>query len=181
MRNKYTIWLLAAVTASASLLLSGCADEKQDKGGTAQSAVEIKQMVNDFSTDKLSAESASITSHQLIVSNSNQSQKTYDLPKDEFFVSIAPYINGTHPCAIHSLTGCQGEMNDESFAVKVTDGEGNVIIDDTLQAHSNGFIDMWLPRDRKYQVEIGYDEKSVTEEISTFEGDNTCISTMQLL
>lgn len=180
MRRKYMIWLLLTVTASASLL-SGCAEEKQDEGGTAQSAVEIKQMVNDFSTDKLFAEGASITSHQLIVSDSNQSQKTYDLPKDEFFVSIAPYINGTHPCAIHSLTGCQGEMSGKSFEVKVTDEDGNVIIDNTLQAHNNGFIDMWLPRDRKYQVEIVYGEKSVKEEITTFEGDNTCISTMQLM
>ncbi|WP_044478557.1 CueP family metal-binding protein [Paenibacillus antibioticophila] len=178
MRNRYLVWLL--LIASISLLLSGCTGGKLGKERTSQSAEEIKQMVNDFSTDKLSAEGASITSHQLIVTSLDQSKTTYELPKDEFFVSIAPYINETHPCAIHSLTGCQGEMSSESFEVKVTDQDGNVIIDDTLQAHNNGFIDIWLPRDRKYEVEIGHGDKSGKEEISTFEGDNTCISTMQL-
>lgn len=179
MRSRSMIWLL--LIASVSLLLSGCTSEKQSQGGNARTAEEMKQMVHDFSTDKLSAEGASITSHQLIVTNSDESKTTYELPKDEFFVSIAPFINETHPCAIHSLTGCQGEMSSESFEVKVTDQDGGIIIDDTLQAHSNGFIDIWLPRDRKYEVEISHGDKSVKEEIATFEGDNTCITTMQLM
>lgn len=178
MKNRYMAGLL--LVASASLLLSGCTDGKQGKEGIARPAEEIKQMVKALSTDKLSAEDASITSHQLIVTNTDQSKTAYALPKDEFFVSIAPYLNDTHPCAIHSLTGCQGEMGGEAFEVKVTDQDGNVIVDDTLQAHSNGFIDIWLPRDRKYEVEIGHGDKSGKEEISTFKGDNTCISTIQL-
>lgn len=45
----------------------------------------------------------------------------------------------------------------------------------------NGFIDLWLPRDKTFQVKIEYDGKVTEQEISTFEGDNTCITTMQLI
>lgn len=175
-KTRYMSWML--LIASLSLLLSGCASGKQAEN--AKSPEEIKQMVYDFSTDKLSAEGASITSHQLIVTSEDKSKTTYDLPQEEFFVSIAPYVNETHPCEIHSLTGCQGEMSNESFDVKVTDQNGNVVIDDKLQAHDNGFIDIWLPRDRVYEVEIGHGDKSSKAQISTYEGDQTCISTMQL-
>jgi len=57
----------------------------------------IKELVHDYSVGNIKDQSASITSHQLIVTDSDQSQLTYDLPEDEFFVSIAPYVDGTHP------------------------------------------------------------------------------------
>ncbi|MCT2535168.1 CueP family metal-binding protein [Aquibacillus koreensis] len=141
---------------------------------------DVKQLVQDYSTRQVTAENASITSEQLIVTESDDNQLTYELPEDEFFVSIAPYVNNTHPCAIHSLTGCQGEMVEEEFDVYIEDTEGNVIVDETLTSLSNGFIDLWLPRDKNYQVTIEHDDRVVESELSTFENDNTCVTTMQL-
>ncbi len=146
---------------------------------TTEEPKNIKELVHDYSVDNLTAEAASINSKELIVQKSNK-ETTYELPEDEFFVSIAPYFNETHPCAIHSLTGCMGELANEEFDVYIEDEEGNVIVDETLESLDNGFIDLWLPRDKTYQITIEKDGKSQTSEISTFEGDDTCVTTIQL-
>ena len=112
--------------------------------------------------------------------NDNGKETTFDLPSDEFFVSIAPFVENTHPCAIHSLTGCQGELVEKDFNVHIQDEDGEVVVDETITSLENGFIDLWLPRDKNFQVKITHDDKTVESKISTFEGDNTCITTMQL-
>ncbi|GAE37484.1 hypothetical protein JCM9157_4788 [Halalkalibacter akibai JCM 9157] len=56
----------------------------------------IKELVQDFSLGNIQSQSASITSHQLIVTDSSASKVTFDLPEEEFFVSIAPYVENTH-------------------------------------------------------------------------------------
>ncbi|WP_407270344.1 CueP family metal-binding protein [Radiobacillus sp. PE A8.2] len=129
---------------------------------------DIKQLVQDYSVGKVKDQTASITSEQLIITNNNESQVTYDLPEDEFFVSIAPNVENTHPCAIHSLTGCQGELVNETFQLYIEDMEGAVVLDETVTSQANGFIDLWLPRDGKYQVTIKHDGKTTQSELSTF-------------
>jgi hypothetical protein len=141
----------------------------------------IKQLVQDYSVGIKQAKSASITSQQLIVTNSDEGQVIYDLLEEDFFVSIAPYVEQTHPCANHSLTSCQGEIADEEFAVYIEDMQGKVIIDQTMKSHANGFIDLWLPRDHTYRVTIENRGRAQVSEISTFESDNTCITTIQLM
>jgi hypothetical protein len=79
------------------------------------------------------------------------------------------------------LTGCQGELVEKEFDVYIEDEEGNVVVDEKMMSQPNGFIDLWLPRDKKYKTKIGYDGKSVESEISTFENHATCITTMQLM
>jgi hypothetical protein len=78
------------------------------------------------------------------------------------------------------LAGCQGELVNEEFNVYMEDSKGNVIVDETLTSGANGFIDLWLPRDKKFVTKIQYDGKTVESEISTYEKDPTCITTMQL-
>lgn len=141
---------------------------------------DIKEMVHDYSVGSFEDVSASITSHELIVTDSNKKETKYELPSDEFFVSIAPFVTETHECAIHSLTGCQGELVEKEFDVLIQDEDGKVVVDEKMKTMENGFIDLWLPRDKEYQVEIKYDGKTTQSEISTFKGDNTCITTMQL-
>ncbi|UNK21094.1 CueP family metal-binding protein [Paenibacillus sp. N3/727] len=140
---------------------------------------DIKEKVHAYSVGTFENVTASITSHELIVTD-NGKKTSFDLPEDEFFVSIAPFIENTHECAIHNLTGCQGELAEKNFDVLIQDEEGTVVMDETITSLENGFIDLWLPRDRTYQVKIEYDGKSVESEIDTFKDDNTCITTMQL-
>jgi len=78
------------------------------------------------------------------------------------------------------LTGCQGELADKEFDVYIEDTEGNVILDEKVKSQANGFFDLWLPRDKSYQVKITYDGKVSESEISSSKDDGTCITTMQL-
>jgi len=97
---KRTIFALGLAT---SMLLAGCASndtaepEAEPKTETTNEVQDIKKLVNDYSVGNIEDEKAAINSHQLMVTNSDESQVTYDLPEDEFFVSIAPYIDQTHP------------------------------------------------------------------------------------
>jgi hypothetical protein len=137
--------------------------------------------VQKLSSRSLTAESASISSTQLTVKESDGKTASYSLPKDEFFVSIAPYVNKTHPCATHSLSGCQGEMVEEEFQISVQDTDGNTVMDnETVKSQPNGFIDLWLPRDKTYHVTIEQNGKKAASDISTFEQNDTCVTTMQL-
>ena len=169
------------ICVASIIALSGCGSQQSENKGIIESeSVNIKQLVSDYSSGNIEDQSASINSTQLIVTKQNNSQLTYALPKDEFFVSIAPYIEQTHPCATHSLTGCRGELMNEEFDVYIEDREGNVIRDEKLTSNSHGFIDLWLPRDREYSISIAQNGKTVKSNFSTFESDDTCITTMQL-
>src|SRR5690625_7043516 len=161
----------------ASVLLVACNNEIISEEGSTE---DIKELVHEYSIGDIKNETASITSEELIITNNDESETVYPLPEDEFFVSIAPYINETHPCTNHSLTGCQGEMVEEEFDVYIEDMEGNVVLEDTLKTEENGFIDLWLTRNKTYNIIINHNGKKVDSEFSTFEQDGTCITTMQL-
>lgn len=164
------------------IVLSGCVSQKlENNKGLIKSDIEVKQLVSDYSNGNIEDQSASINSTQLIVKNQDNSQLTYALPNDEFFVSIAPYIKQTHPCATHSLTGCRGELINQDFEVYIEDNDGNVIMDGKITSNSHGFIDLWLPRDKEFHISISQNEKTVKSKFSTFESDDTCNTTMQLI
>lgn len=167
--------MLVAFGLLLSLLLAACNNDELNEEGTQ----DIKEKVHEYSVGDFGDVTASITSHELIVTD-NGKETSFDLPSEEFFVSIAPFVGVTHECAIHSLTGCQGELVEKDFDVYIQDEEGNIMMDEAIASLENGFIDLWLPRDKTYQVKIEYDGKTVESEIATFKGDNTCITTMQL-
>ena len=164
-----------AIMMVAVVGLAACSQDTAVK----EEIIDVKEMVKGYSVGTLDAESASITGEQLIVVEDGK-EKKYDLPEDEFFVSIAPYVNETHPCQIHSLVGCQGELTEAEFDVRIEDESGKVIIDEKMKSLDNGFIDIWLPRGHNFQVEISHDGKVAAAELATFKDDQTCITTMQL-
>lgn len=83
----------------AVFLLAACGGKTSDEGSPVKEKApgDIKALVNDYSAGKVKAKNASITSEQLIVTEDNGKEIAYDLPGDEFFVSIAPYVTQTHP------------------------------------------------------------------------------------
>lgn len=170
---------LLAVTGLLLILIVVACNVTESKSNEVATQ-DIKKIVQDYSTGNFNDVDASITSDELIVTDSNNKETTYELPDDIFFVSIAPFVEATHPCANHNLTGCQGELVEKEFDVYIEDEDGNVLVDETRTSFKNGFIDFWLPSNKTYNVKIKYDEKIAESEISTFEGENTCITTMQL-
>ncbi|WP_102027839.1 CueP family metal-binding protein [Salirhabdus sp. Marseille-P4669] len=173
MKNK--ILILASVVIVAVVAIWTINNSTKDEA----KEVNIKELVEDYSLRNITSDNASITSTQLVVTEGDR-QTAYDLPEDEFFVSIAPFLTTTHPCEMHSLTGCQGEMVEQEFDVYIEDEDGNVIVDEKMTSLSNGFLDLWLPSDKTYHATITHEGKVAERVITTFEGDNTCITTMQL-
>lgn len=148
---------------------------------TAEKVDDIKSVVAEYGANKTTDEKVSITSTQLIVTDMNNDEITYALPKGEFSVSIAPYINETHTCKDYSLTGCQGELVQKEIKVFIESEKGEVLVDGGLITLENGFIDLLLPRNEAFVVKMSYDGMSVTGDLTTFEEDGTYVTTLQMM
>jgi hypothetical protein len=87
-----------AVTLLVAVVLVACDGGNTNEEGASgvNTTQDIKKLVSEYSVGNKENQSASITSQQLIVTESNKSQLVYALPENDFFVSIAPYINKTH-------------------------------------------------------------------------------------
>ena len=80
--------LLIAFGILLSLMLVACSNDSSD----GSEAKDTKEKVHEYSVGSFEDDvTASITSHELIV-NDNGKETTFDLPSDEFFVSIAPFV-----------------------------------------------------------------------------------------
>src|SRR5690625_4550691 len=160
---------VSLLTLLVTISLVACNGDINNKTNTSKideidEITDIKELVHEYSVGNYTNESASITSEELIVTKQDGSEITYDLPEDEFFVSIAPFIEATNPCKNHSLTGCQGEMVEKEFDIYIEDTDGNVILDHTMTSYANGFIDLWVPRNKTYHITIEHDGKKVESE-----------------
>ncbi|MGJ0202546.1 CueP family metal-binding protein [Leucobacter sp. gxy201] len=107
------------------------------------------------------------------------------LEAGEFYLSIAPYRDQTHPCTFHSLTTCVGEMRSAEVGLRITDAAtGELIVDRRTRTADNGFVGVWLPADRELEVEITAESAAGTEAgrttVTTGAGDPTCLTTIRL-
>ncbi|HSM25919.1 MAG TPA: copper-binding periplasmic metallochaperone CueP [Anaerolineaceae bacterium] len=123
--------------------------------------------------------SASITGENLILYDSSEEIKLA-LPEDKFYLSFAPYITQTHPCATHSLSSCQGELVNQTVNVIITDGKGNEIINSDMTTMENGFVGVWLPRNMNATIQVLYNGLTAQTTFTTFSESNTCLTTLQL-
>jgi hypothetical protein len=141
-----------------------------------------KQLVEDLENklDEPYGLNASINSESLIIKD-NEDQVAIDLNEDLFYLSMAPYFGQTHPCGVHSLISCRGELKNETFKVKITDAiTGEVIINKSMSSYYNGFIGVWLPKDKIFNIEIEKDGYYANATIETSSGSNTCLTTLKL-
>ena len=102
------------------------------------------------------------------------------LPEDGMVVAIAPYVETTHECATHYMSGCKGELFNKVVNVVAKRKDSKVIIAEDMMTMSNGFIELWLPRDLEIDLTIVYKEKESRGTITTYSDSNTCITTFQL-
>lgn len=145
------------------------------------SGLSVEQIVTrlDSTTADPEGLSASITSEQLILNDGTREVKLA-LPEDKFYLSFAPYITNTHPCATHSLISCQGELVDEELQAIITDADGKEIVNSTFTTMENGFVGVWLPRDIAGTVTVLYNGMTAQASVDTSKGSNTCLTTLQL-
>jgi hypothetical protein len=102
------------------------------------------------------------------------------MPEDLVFVSVAPYLNRTHPCTTHYMSGCQGELVAAPVHVRAVRPDGSVVLDEVVPPGANGFLDLWLPRGEAFLLDLSLDGYAVQGIVSTTDGAPTCITTMRL-
>ncbi len=78
------------------------------------------------------------------------------------------------------MSSCQGELANRAFNVRAVGEEGRIFVNETIHTLPNGFFELWLPRNRKIALTVEGLNRSVKGIIGTFEGSNTCITTLQL-
>ena len=103
------------------------------------------------------------------------------MPQDQVFISVAPYLNRTHPCTTHYMSGCQGELVAAPIHVRAARPDGSVVLDEVVPTGANGFLDLWLPRGEAFLLDLSLDGYAVQAIVSTVDGAPTCITTMRLL
>ena len=186
----------AIAAATLALALTGCsaADPEPTVDGTVSQdtfltahglaymdAVEIidhldRQKVTERPTDLI----ASVRADELLLSSDDQ-EVVLDLPDNQTYVSIAPYLTSTHDCFYHSLTTCQGELDNEDIQVTITDeATGEVLVDEATTTFDNGFIGFWLPNDVTGLIEVSYQGRTGTTEFSTTDDGATCVTDLRL-
>ncbi len=135
----------------------------------------VEKLENDLDEQVVGA----VWQDEIELTFNNESVKIYD-EQDQFYVSIAPYIDNTHVWGIHSLVGCMGELQNEVFNVKLIDQDNVVVFDGEKSTYSNGFMGFWLDRDNTYTVSFEYQGKTGTYQFSTTDKGYTCITSFQL-
>jgi hypothetical protein len=103
-----------------------------------------------------------------------------DLPSDQMYVAVAPYMTKTHTCSTHYLSSCQGELTNKSFEITAVDTKGNKYYSGSIATMSNGFFELWLPRNETITIDISYDGKNAEEILTTDGSSRTCITTAYL-
>jgi len=78
------------------------------------------------------------------------------------------------------MSSCQGELTQTKLNVKAVDQSGTTIMDAPVSTLKSGFMELWLPRNRTINLTINGLNRSVTDVITTSDGSDTCITTMQL-
>lgn len=125
---------------------------------------------------------ASVTATSLQLRDDAGREAELPLPQDQFYLSVAPFVETTHECAFHSLTTCRGELRSREISVSMVDsGSGKVLEEGTRTTHDNGFIGFWLPRGITAELTCTLEGYTGTASISTqAEDDLTCLTSLQL-
>lgn len=147
-----------------------------EKYGLNGLSVEDMVLRLDSITNESPGFKASITGTKLIMKEKEESIE-YDIPIEKFYLSFAPYINVIHPCGTHSLMSCRGELINETFEIQIIDKNDNVIYSGLNTSMNNGFIGLWLPKGIEANLVIKYQDLSIETEITTYEDDDTCLTT----
>lgn len=171
--NRSLPWMIAG-------LLVSCGSALDDRHGELQrlNATQALERANDWRDDGSLA--SRVTSQAVEFEFADGRRHSVPLPADRMVVSLAPYVEHTHPCETHSMSGCQGELVRVPLHVRVIGTDGQAVLDRTLITQDNGFIDLWLPRGGDFTVVVQGERGRAEERIGTHEQSPTCITTLQL-
>ncbi|MDF1524481.1 MAG: CueP family metal-binding protein [Trueperaceae bacterium] len=173
-RPLRSLALVLVITLVASAFGQGAPSPRALEGLDARAAVELAN------TWKGNGVTAFATPEAVQFAFPNGAEVSVPMPDDVMFVSVAPYLQRTHPCATHYLSGCQGELVGVPVHVQAILADGTVLIDEVMPTMANGFIDLWLPRDQAIDLHLSLDGAAVVGRLTTFADSRTCITDLQL-
>lgn len=128
--------------------------------------------------------SASVQQRAVVLQDASGRQARMPMPEDRFYLSVAPFRDQTHPCDLHSLTGCVGELGSTEVQVRVVSEDGTVLVQEQRETAENGFVGLWLPRDVRGTVHVSSrGPEGVVRGSAPFgtgDQDPTCLTTLQL-
>ena len=167
------------------LVLLGCSTSTEpdyNKYYESLSNLDAKQTIEKANEWGKSATKISsyINTEQVVIEFPDGKVVTKNLPDDLFYLAVAPYINTTHDCLIHYPSSCSGEMKLKNVKVTAKDEDGSIIIDEFVSTLSNGFFELWLPRNKNINLTIVDGNKSGNETLSTMIDSRTCVTTIKL-
>jgi hypothetical protein len=201
--QEATVKRLTVAATVAALMLTGCASRSDSTTEIAPSgavaSADVTALLAEYGLagkdtvqvidhlDRLTLEQrpaadlkASVRPHELVLSRGGR-QASLAVPGDRFYLSVAPYVNGTHDCFHHSLTTCKGELAAEDVGVRIVDEtHDEVLVDEVRTTFANGFVGFWLPRDINGILQITYGSKSGRTKITTAKESPTCLTTLRL-
>lgn len=191
--KKTAIFTLTLITL---LIFSACS-QKNTVEAQAQATIPTKSTVSPTMLDGLDAREALVLANKWKTSNPevtsfitpdklnfefpNKKKVEISLPDQSMMIAIAPYVDKTHTCSTHYISGCQGELIDVPVKVLALKDDGTVLIDSTINTMSNGFFELWLPRNINITLKLESMNRKVEGELTTFSDSNTCITTFKLL
>jgi len=120
-----------------------------------------------------------ITTEQLTIEFPDGREVTKKLPDNEMYIAVAPYINTTHTCSNHYISTCDAELKNKTFNVLATI-DNSSIINENFTSMNNGFIELWLPRNKTITILVEYGNLKSSETISTSKNSKTCYTTFYL-
>lgn len=163
-------WAAAKVPAASPAALAGL---------DARAAVEL---ANQWAAQGEKVQSF-ITTQALHFQWPDGREVTVNLGPEEVYVAIAPYVRRTHPCEVHYLSSCRGELPGRRFAVEVTRLDGERVYQGEVVTLFNGFFELWLPRGLDLVIRVQGTDGLSAEAVgilSTRSGAPTCITNLRL-
>lgn len=151
-----------------------------DLGLDGRSGRQIVEELERSTQERPLALSASVREDHVLVGDGTE-ELAVPLPEDEYYVSVAPFVDQTHECYYHSLATCRGELAEEEVSVVITGDDGEVLVEETVTTGTNGFTGFWLPRGiEDGTIEVTHDGHEGSVPLSTTPGSPTCVTTLQL-
>ena len=188
--------LIAAVATVGALALTACSSTPADSPASTSPTTNVlaanglddlggKELIERLDTlpvaERPDGLVASVRPDEVLISENDGPETSVALPDDEFYLSIAPYVNDTHDCYFHSLTTCLGELRDQPIRVTATNvADGALLADLTTRTYDNGFVGLWLPRGIGADVVVEYEGRAGRTTVGTGPDDPTCITTVDL-
>lgn len=171
------IVLFATTVAAVGELTRAAFLKRHDLDG--MSVVDMVEFLEEKTDEALDLQ-ASVSATKLTLSDAKGTY-VFRMPKDRFYLSIAPYVQRTHPCGNHSLTGCDGELKSTPFHVVIRNAATNEILHDAeVVSSGKGFFGVWVPRNVEVVVTVHSAYGSATTTRTTNADSGTCVTTMAL-